>query len=121
MAEAICEFEGCGRPSVHACSRCRRQYCARHIEPVYPDVSPERSPWRCAVCTKEIKQESRQHTRRSKRGLIGSGLLVLLGIAVYVIGTALAPDSDEVTFAALVGVSLAGIGIISAVYQALSA
>ena len=120
MSEAICEFEGCGKSSVRVCSRCRRQFCARHIEPVYPDVAPDRSPWRCAPCTKEIKQETRQHTRRSKRGLIGSGVLVLLGIAVYVIGTSLAPDSDEVTFAAIVGMCLVGVGVISAVYQALS-
>ena len=47
-------------------------------------------------------------------------MLVLLGIAVYVIGTSLAPDSDEVTFAAIVGMCLVGVGVISAVYQALS-
>lgn len=117
MSDALCEHPGCGRGVARACDRCRRQFCARHIEPIYPDVSPERSPWRCALCTKETKQEARQHTRRSRKGLVWAVALVVLGIAVYVIGTALAPDSDEVTFAAIIGMCLVGIGAISAVYQ----
>lgn len=117
MTETLCEYPGCGRAVVRACDRCRRQFCARHVEPVYPNVPPERSPWRCALCAREIKREARQHTRRSRRGLAGAVALVLLGIALYVGGTALAPDSDEVTFAALVGICLIGIGAITAVYQ----
>ena len=117
MSDALCEYPGCSRSAIRACDRCRRQFCSRHIEPIYPDVAPERSPWRCTLCTREAKQEARQHTRRSKRGLVWAGLLVLLGIAVYVIGTSLAPDSDEVTFAAIAGLCLVGIGLISAAYQ----
>jgi hypothetical protein len=117
MSDALCEYPGCGRAAIRACDRCRRQSCARHIEPIYPDVSPERSPWRCTQCAKEAKQEVRQHTRRSKRGLVWAAALVLLGIAVYVLGTALSPDSDEVTFSAIAGLCLVGIGVISAAYQ----
>jgi uncharacterized paraquat-inducible protein A len=117
MAEAACEYPGCGREVLRACDRCRRSFCARHIEPLYPDVSPERSPWRCTLCTREVRQEARGHTRRSRRGLAWAGALVVLGVIMYVVGTALAPDSDEVTFAALLGLILAGVGAISAVYS----
>lgn len=121
MADVLCEYPGCGKAAARACDRCRRQFCSRHIEPVYPDVALDRSPWRCALCAREAKQEARQHTRRSKRGLLWAGLIVALGIGFYVVGTALAPDSDEVTFAAIVGLSLVGIGLITVVYQFLSA
>ena len=117
MSDALCEYRGCGRGATRACDRCRRRFCPRHIEPVYPDVAPDRSPGRCALCTKEARQEARQHTRRSKRGLGWAVALVLLGVAVYVLGTALAPDSDEVTFSAIAGLCLVGIGLISAAYQ----
>jgi uncharacterized membrane protein len=92
----------------------------RHVEQVYPDVAPDRSPWRCALCTREARQAARQHTQRSKRGLILAGLLVLAGLVIAIVGTALAPDSDEVTFAALIGIALVGIGAITAVYQLFS-
>src|SRR5688572_10115916 len=117
MSEAICEYPGCGRAILRACDRCRRSFCARHIEQMYPNVAPDRSPWRCELCTRESRQEARQHTRRSKRGLIWAAALVVAGILVAVVGTALAPDSDEVTFAALIGIALIGIGAISAIYQ----
>ena len=118
MSDAPCQHPGCARPAMRACGRCRRQCCSRHIEPIYPDVAPERSPWRCTRCTKEALQAARQHNpRRSKRSLVWAALLVLLGIAVYVVGTALAPDSDEVTLAAIVGLCLVGIGLISAAYH----
>jgi hypothetical protein len=117
MSEATCEYPGCNRAVLRACDRCRRSFCARHIEQIYPNVAPDRSPWRCTLCTREARQEARQHTRRSKRGLIWAGLLILAGIAVAIVGTALAPDSDEVTFAGLAGIVLIGIGAISALYQ----
>jgi hypothetical protein len=120
MAEAICEYSGCGRAALRACDRCRRSFCSRHIEQMYPDVAPDRSPWRCTLCAKEARQEARQYTRRSKRGLLWAAVLVVAGILVAVVGTALAPDSDEVTFAALVGIALIGIGAISAIYQFLA-
>ena len=120
MSEAVCEYPDCGRAVLRACDRCRRSFCSRHIEPIYPDVAPDRSPWRCTLCTREARQEARQHTRRSKRGLIWSGVLVVVGILVAIVGTALAPDSDEVTFAALAGIALIGIGAISAIYQFLA-
>lgn len=117
MADAICEYPGCGKPAARACDRCRRSFCPRHIEPLYTNVAPERSPWRCALCTREVRQEARQHRQRPKSRLIGAGVLVLLGIALYVGGTALAPDSDEVTFAALIGMGMIGIGAISFIYS----
>ena len=120
MSEAVCEYPGCGTAVLRACDRCRRSFCARHIEQMYPNVAPDRSPWRCTLCTQEARQEARQHTRRSKRGLIWAGVLVVVGILVAVVGTALAPDSDEVTFAALAGIALIGIGAISAIYQFLA-
>lgn len=112
-----CAYPNCGRAAIRACDRCRRAFCARHIEPIYPDVSPERSPWRCALCARELRGEARAQRGRSRRGLAWAGGLVLLGLAVAIVGTALAPDSDEVTFAALAGLILAGIGAISALYS----
>ncbi len=117
MSDAICEYPGCNRAVVRACDRCRRQFCSRHIEPLYPDVSAERSPWRCRLCTQEARQEARQHTTRSKSGMIWAAGLVLLGIVITVIGTALAPSSDRVTLAALAGLLIAGIGVISFLYS----
>ena len=117
MSDAICEYPGCSRAVIRACDRCRRQFCSRHIEPLYPDVYAERSPWRCSLCTKEAQQEARQHTKRSRSGLAWAGGLVLLGIIVTSIGTALAPSSDRVTLAALAGLALIGIGVISFLYS----
>lgn len=117
MSEATCAYPGCGKAVLRACDRCRRSFCARHIEQVYPHVAADRSPWRCTLCTREARQEARQHTRRSRSGLIVAGIMVLAGILIAVIGTALAPDSDEITFAALVGIALIGIGGITAIYQ----
>jgi hypothetical protein len=116
MSDATCEYPGCARPAIRACDRCRRTFCARHIEPLYPDVAPDRSPWRCTLCTKEARQEARRHRQRPKSRLVWAGLLVLVGIAIAIVGTALAPDSDKVTFAALIGVGLIGIGAISFIY-----
>src|SRR5262245_49483376 len=116
MSDATCEHPGCGRPAFRACDRCRRSFCSRHVEPLYPDVAPERSPWRCKLCTREVREEARQHRRRPKRNLVWAGLLVLAGFVLYIVGTALAPDSDEVTFAALAGLGLVGIGAITFVY-----
>jgi hypothetical protein len=117
MSEATCEYPGCGRAVLRACDRCRRSFCARHIEQIYPHVAPDRSPWRCTLCTREAKQEARQHTQRSWRGLIWAVALIVAGILVAVVGTALAPDSDEVTFASLVGIGMIGIGAVTALYQ----
>jgi hypothetical protein len=117
MSEATCEYPSCNRAVLRACDRCRRSFCVRHIEQIYPNVASDRSPWRCTLCTREARQEARQHTRRSKWGLIWAGVLVVAGILIAIIGTALAPDSDKVTFAGLAGIILVGIGAISALYQ----
>jgi hypothetical protein len=117
MSDVACQYPGCTRAVLRACDRCRRSFCARHIEPIYPDVAPERSPWRCTLCTREARQEARRHRRRSWRGLIWAAVLMLAGIVLATVGTAMAPDSDNVTLAALGGVALIGIGAISAIYQ----
>ena len=117
MSEAICEYPGCGRAVLRACDRCRRSFCARHIEQIYPHVAPDRSPWRCTLCAREAKREAKQHTRRSRSGLVGAGVLILAGILIAIVGTALAPDSDKITFAGLAGIVLVGIGAVTALYQ----
>jgi hypothetical protein len=114
MSAATCAYPGCARPATRTCDRCRRAACDRHIAPMYPDVV--RSPYRCTLCAREARQEAHSHRQRSPRRLIPAGLLILLGAAILIIGTALAPDSDRITFAGIGGMLLVGIGLISLCY-----
>ena len=116
MAEAICAYPRCDRQGVHQCMRCRQAFCLRHSEPIYSGVGA-RSPYRCTTCIKESRDEARQHTRRSKRGVLSALVVLVIGVITIIVGTALAPASDKVTLAALAGLIIAGIGAVSLTYS----
>jgi hypothetical protein len=115
MAAATCAYPGCARPTARPCDRCRRDFCDRHIEPMYPDAI--RSPFRCALCAREARQAARAARGRPRRGILPAVALLVVGVAILVVGTALAPSSDRVTLAGVAGMLLAGVGAISLCYS----